>query len=124
MFSIAQLGASKALAVAAFAGVGGASRGGADMMEIPLGASIGYRRALGESRGVSVYVSPLFRLSRISASGESENGTTFRVAAGLDVALFPKLGLTVGYEGGATADAGEPGPKGGIFGLGVSYVPR
>lgn len=124
VYAITQFGRRKALGLGAFAGIGGASRSGVDAVEIPFGASVGYRRALGETRGISVYVAPLFRLSRISADGQTDQHGLLRVSVGVDAAVFRSLGVTLGYEGGATAKAGQPGPGGGIFGAGVTYVLR
>jgi hypothetical protein len=47
-----------------------------------------------------------------------------RASFGVDVAVVPSLGITVGYELGQTADADEPGATGGTFGVGISYAFR
>jgi hypothetical protein len=113
------------LGVAVFGGIGGARQGELDLIEAPIGVSGGFRAAIGDDRGVSVYAAPFLRLSRADlGGGEGETNTLFRASVGLDAALLPRLGVTLGYEFGATADAGEPGPAGGIFGLGFSYVLR
>ena len=113
------------LGAAAFAGVGGARQGELDLIEAPIGISAGYRAAIGDSRGISVYAAPFLRLSRADlGGGAGETNALFRASVGVDVAVLPRVGVTLGYEFGATADAGEPGPNGGIFGLGVSYVMR
>ena len=113
------------LGAAVFAGVGGARQGELDLIEVPIGISAGYRAAIGDSRGISVYVAPFLRLSRADlGGGAGETNALFRASVGVDVAVLPRVGVTLGYEFGATADAGEPGPNGGIFGLGVSYVMR
>ena len=110
---------------ALFAGIGGARQGELDLIEAPIGASVGYRAALGRTRGISVYVAPFFRLSRADlGGGEGETSLLFRGSVGVDVALMERLGATLGYEFGATRKEGEPGPAGGIFGLGISYVLR
>ncbi|MEJ7810283.1 MAG: hypothetical protein WKG32_07700 [Gemmatimonadaceae bacterium] len=113
-----------ALGVAAFAGVGGASSDGVSYLSIPFGVALGYRRALGATRGVSAYVAPFYAITRASADSASASGNLFRVSGGVDVTLFGSLGLTLGYEGGATAAEGDPGPTGGVFGVGVSYALR
>jgi hypothetical protein len=116
--------AAGALGLAAFAGVGGTKSGGVTQLAVPVGAAVGYRRALGASRVISLYAAPFYNQVRVSGDGGSETGGTFRVSAGLDVALIPALGLTAGYETGATAKDGDPGPQGGVFGVGVSYALR
>jgi hypothetical protein len=117
--------AEQRLGAAVFAGIGGARQDELDLIEAPIGASIGFRAAIGETRGVSVYAAPFFRLSRADlGGGEGETTVLFRGSIGVDAALLPRLGVTAGYEFGSTADAGEPGPGGGIFGLGISYVLR
>jgi hypothetical protein len=110
---------------AVYAGIGGARQDVLDLIEAPIGVAVGFRAPLGRSRGISVYASPFFRLSRADlGGGEGETSVLFRSSVGVDAALLTRLGVTLGYEFGATADAGEPGPGGGIFGLGISYVLR
>ena len=112
-------------AAGVFAGIGGARQEELDLIEAPIGVAAGFRAAIGETRGISVYAAPFLRLSRADlGGGAGENNWLFRGSVGVDVAALPRLGVTLGYEFGATADAGEPGPTGGIFGLGVSYVMR
>ncbi|MDQ6888612.1 MAG: hypothetical protein M3068_15185 [Gemmatimonadota bacterium] len=94
------------------------------ILRVPAGAALGYRAAFG-SRGVSAYVAPFYGWSRVSVSGGSSvNAAQFRVSVGADVALLPAVGLSVGYESGATAKNGDPGPTGGLFGVGLSYALR
>ena len=110
---------------AVFAGIGGARQGELDLVEVPIGVSVGFRTRISETRGISVYGAPFFRVSRADLGGGE--GTTkghFRASLGVDAAVLPRLGVTIGYEFGATADAGDPGPTGGTFGLGISYVLR
>lgn len=110
---------------AVFGGIGGARQDELDLIEAPIGAAVGFRAAIGRTRGISVYAAPFLRLSRADlGGGEGETNALFRASLGLDAALLPRVGVTLGYEFGATADAGEPGPGGGIFGLGISYVLR
>jgi hypothetical protein len=124
MAPIRKLG-SRTLGVAVFAGVGGMKVGSrATETRIPVGASVGYRRALGASRGISAYIAPFFSISRVKQDTIGVTHTLFRVSIGVDAALLPGLGLTVGYEGGARAGVGEPGPAGGLLGIGISYALR
>jgi hypothetical protein len=117
--------ANDQLGGAVFAGIGGARQGELDLIEAPIGVSVGYRARIGETRGISIYAAPFFRVSRADlGGGEGETSALVRGSVGVDVAVLPRLGVTAGYEFGATADAGEPGPSGGTFGLGISYVLR
>ena len=109
--------------VAPFVGMGGATRDGVTDWQIPLGIAAGYRRALGTSgRAISGYVSPFYSWARVRENGATSTHGLFRVSFGVDAAVLPQVGVTVGYETGATAGAGEAGATGGIFGLGVSYA--
>ncbi|MBK5187355.1 MAG: hypothetical protein JJD97_03870 [Gemmatimonadaceae bacterium] len=117
------LGHQSPFGVAPFVGMGGANFSGVNDWQIPLGISAGYRRALGTSgRGVSGYLSPFYTWARVRANGQTQTHGLFRVSAGVDVAVLPSVGVTVGYETGANAGEGEPGATGGSFGLGVSYA--
>ena len=109
--------------VAPFAGMGGANFSGVNDWQIPLGISAGYRRAVGTSgRGVSAYVSPFYTWARVRQNGHTDTHGLFRVSIGVDAVVLPRLGVTVGYETGQKAIDAEPGVRGGIFGLGVSYA--
>jgi hypothetical protein len=117
------LNKSLAFGVAPFVGMGGANFDGINDWQIPLGISAGYRRALGTNgRGISAYVSPFYTWSRIREAGATETHGLFRVSVGVDAAVLPWVGVTVGYETGANAGEGEPGATGGIFGVGISYA--
>jgi hypothetical protein len=112
--------------VAPFAGLGAASRKGTAIMHLPIGVAAGYRRALG-TRAISVYGSSFYGWTKITGNADEVENVSkglIRFSGGLDVALLPKLGVTIGYEAGQSADAGEPGPTGSAFGIGVSYVFR
>ena len=111
--------------VAPFAGLGAASRQGIAIMHLPVGIAAGYRRALGDTRAISVYGSSFYGWTRLTSDApdvETVSNGVIRFSGGLDVALTPGLGVTVGYEAGAKADAGEPGPTGSVFGIGLSYA--
>jgi hypothetical protein len=45
-----------------------------------------------------------------------------RASVGLDVTLASQLGMTIGYETGARAKNTDPGPRGGAFGVALSYA--
>lgn len=117
------LNRSSAFGVAPFVGMGGANFDGVNDWQIPLGISAGYRRAIGENgRGISAYVSPFYTLNRVRKNGVTDDHGLFRVSIGVDAAVLPQVGVTVGYETGKNAGEGEVGATGGIFGIGVSYA--
>ncbi len=109
--------------VAPFVGMGGANFNGVNDWQIPLGLTAAYRRAVGGSgRGVSAYVSPFFTWARIREHQQTVTHGLFRVSIGVDAAVLPQVGVTVGYETGQKATDAQPGARGGIFGVGVSYA--
>ena len=115
------------LAVAAFGGVGGAQGariqdGRIGLGQAPLGAAVGYRRRLGETRVLSAYAAPFFSYFRSDFGNTTRTAGLFRVSAGGDLALTRAIGVTAGLEAGATAGADRPGPSGLIWGVGVSYA--
>jgi hypothetical protein len=112
------------LGIGAFAGVGGASQGDASLLHVPAGASMAFRTRLGERRGISFYAAPFYSWTRASIGDVSENNGLVRASFGVDLAVVPSLGVTVGYELGQKAGADEPGPTGGTFGVGISYALR
>lgn len=112
----------RALGLAAFLGVGGTSVNDITEFRVPAGVSIGYRHALGATHSVSGYVAPFYSWSRVSSGGVSSTHGLFRVAFGVDAAIIPGLGVSLGYEAGPNARNGMPGPTGGIIGIGVSYA--
>lgn len=110
-----------AAGVAAFAGAGGSSSAGMSSVQLPLGAGIGWRRGLGATRGVSVYAAPMYTIYRTSGGDESQSAGLMRASIGLDFAVTQRLGVTIGAEGGQKAQIDEPGPTGGVAGLGVAW---
>ncbi|MBA3557262.1 MAG: hypothetical protein H0W30_01560 [Gemmatimonadaceae bacterium] len=124
MLPISLLKLGDSFGVAAFAGGGGASEKGATQFKFPVGASVGYRRAIGSSRGVSAYAAPFYSWSRIDAGDVVATNGSFRVSFGVDITVVRSIGLTVGYETGGQVDAGSAGPLGDVFGVGLSYALR
>lgn len=113
--------------VAPFAGLGAANGKTVAFMHVPVGVAAGYRRALGATRAISVYGSSFYGWTRLTSDVEGAETVSkglIRFSGGLDVALTPGFGVTIGYEAGAKPDAGEPGPTGSIFGIGLSYAFR
>ena len=114
-----------ALGASAFVGIGGAARtrDEADVvtnpavLNVPVGVSFGYRRALGVTRGISAYATPMYRWTRLDSDEVASNGS-FSLAVGLDVSLTQSFGATVGAEfgrsNGATSNA---------IGVALSFVP-
>jgi hypothetical protein len=119
-----------AVGVGAFAGVGGAATpkndtaGIGSILTVPAGVTLGYRRALGATRAVSVYGAPFYSWTQARALGQTESAGRFRVSFGVDAALIPKVGLTLGVETGAKAAEGKPGARASLFGAGLSYAFR
>ncbi|HEX2778285.1 MAG TPA: hypothetical protein VHM30_02230 [Gemmatimonadaceae bacterium] len=107
-----------------FAGVGYSARAGARESNFPLGVALGYRRPLGATRGISMYVAPFYSLTRWKNDSTAVKHGLFRASAGVDITLAPQLGLTIGYEGGAHATGADPGPRGGVVGVALSYALR
>ena len=127
--------AGGSIGIGAFAGVGAVSRDRVTEVRVPVGASLGWRRPIGETRAISVYLAPFYSYAdrRFDRGGldctvvgacldETERFGAFRVSAGLEVALARSIGVTVGSEDGMRAEGTEPGPTSGIFGVGVSYA--
>jgi hypothetical protein len=91
-----------------FVGIGGLF-GPTTVTDIPIGAGIGYRHALGESGGISVYATPFYLIQR---SGGNEG--SFRTGLGTDVTVTPRMGVTFGADAGTRG-----GPR---FGAGIAYL--
>ncbi|NUQ21696.1 MAG: hypothetical protein HOQ09_12170 [Gemmatimonadaceae bacterium] len=107
-----------------FAGVGFTSKAAARESNFPVGASFGFRHALGATRGISAYVAPFWVLTRFKQDTVSRTRGLVRGSVGVDVTLASQLGLTIGYEDGARAKGIDPGARGGVFGIALSYALR
>lgn len=118
--------ASGSIGTAVFGGVGFFGQKGIRESSFPIGASIGWRHALGATRGISAYVAPFYLISRLkgTVAGVDENlkAGSFRTAIGLDVTLASQLGMTIGFETGKNAADADPGPRGSAFGVALSYA--
>jgi hypothetical protein len=113
----------ESVGVALFGGYGAGGRDSLTVTTIPVGVALGYRRTLGATRAISVYAAPFYARYQQSGLGLAEtSGNFFRGSVGVDVALFRTVGLAVGWEGGTTADDASAGPRGSVFGAGVSYA--
>jgi hypothetical protein len=120
-------GLDRPIGVAVFAGIGGGSSqngafpdSSASTGQVPVGASIGWRRAVGSGRGFSVYATPAF----VYQFGGSETAGLFRLGIGLDFGITQVFGVTGGVDFGSTRPRGFGGPSGTQFGLGLSYLFR
>lgn len=124
--------AGGAFGVAGFLGAGAArepdalldpqGEAGGTTTQVPIGAAVGYRRALGFIRGVSVYGAPFYTYNRLTVGDSSVSASAFRFSFGADVGVTNRIGVTVGAEMGGSAKTGMPGPTGTIWGLGASYA--
>lgn len=110
--------------IALFGGVGGATIDTVKLLQVPAGVGAGWRMGLGATRALSVYATGTVLWARHTVADSSESAYRVRFAAAADVTVIRNLGLTVGFEGGANADAGEPGPTGSILGVGLSWAFR
>jgi hypothetical protein len=126
--------AGGALGVGAFLGVGGLNRSGLALISVPIGLSVGWRHALGDTRAISFYVTPFYSYTEMSLDPESlgcapedectderQRDGVLRASVGADVALTPSIGVTAGYEMGQRGDR-DAGARDGVFGLGISYA--
>lgn len=119
---------ASAVGITGFIGVGGASLDEGTLVQVPLGLGIGYRRRLGEARAASVFATPFYQWTRVTGVEAVEgveqelDSNLFRISLGAEVLVTRRIGVTLGYELGTTAEDGRPGPSGGIFGAGVAYV--
>ena len=120
--------AGGSIGAAPFLGVGGAGVDGQRLTHVPVGVGLGWRRALGETRAISVHASPFFSWWRQTIAGEDEDEVLskglFRASVGADVSLFANFGATAGLEAGSKAANGDPGPTGTVWGVALSYAFR
>ena len=119
-FPVMQMMSGK-LGIGGFVGAGGGSAKAGDTTSskgiVPAGVAIGYRQAIGTAgRGISAYVDPNYQYH----TGAFQKKGYFRVGGGVDVGVSARFGLTLGFESGAAAKAGDVGPSGSLYGLGVS----
>lgn len=115
------------LGAGAFVGIGGAMRtrqgnvtSNPAVIHVPAGISVGYRRSLGATRGMSVYASPLYRWTRINADTVSTTTGAIAGAVGLDFAISQSFGLTVGAEFGKASGSSRANST---IGVALSFVP-
>lgn len=115
-------GATSPIGFGVFAGVGGGQAATGDTVssntQIPVGAAIGWRHAIGASHGLSLYATP----SYVYLTGGTKAGGVARVGLGVDLGITKSLGATVGADFGGTRATGLGGPTGTLYGIGVSYA--
>jgi hypothetical protein len=119
-FPVMQMMSGK-LGIGGFVGAGGGAAKAGDTTSskgiIPAGVAIGYRQAIGTAgRGISAFLDPNYQYH----SGASTKKGYFRVGGGVDVGVSARFGVTLGFESGSAAKAGEVGPSGSLYGVGVS----
>jgi hypothetical protein len=113
------------LGFALFAGVGGgaggtttASDSAASTTQVPVGAAIGWRRALGATHGISLYASP----SYVFLSGGRKSSGLVRAAVAADVGITSSVGLTAGIEFGQNRSSSSGATRGTLYGFGLAYA--
>ena len=118
------VGANNSFGFSAFVGYGGLSGGTIDSTVakslVPLGVTAGYRKALGTSRGFSIYGSPVYEW--VSRGGGASTVSVFRGAVGLDLGITSSIGITLGLEFGGTQPQDSGKPSGTAFGGAISYA--
>ncbi|MFL5613334.1 MAG: hypothetical protein ACJ796_06700 [Gemmatimonadaceae bacterium] len=118
------IGATSSLGVSLFAGYGAISGGTIDSSVtkalIPIGATVGFRKAIGETHGLSIYASPVYEA--VNRGGGASNVGIFRGDVGLDVGITSAIGLTLGVEFGGSQPQGSGKPSGTAFGGAISYA--
>lgn len=110
--------------IAPFIGLGGASRDSVRLLQVPAGVGAGWRMGLGATRAMSLYATGTYLWARTTVGDTTQSNGLVRLSVAADVTVIRKLGLTLGYEMGANAKAGESGPAGSIFGAGLSWAFR
>jgi hypothetical protein len=126
-------GASSSFGFAGFAGAGGGGSqnkvtesvpgptppdSSISTAQFPVGAAIGWRRAIGSNHGVSVYATPAY----VFFTGGSKTGGLFRTGLGADFGITSSMGATAGVDFGQSRPRGFGGPSGTTYGVGVSYA--
>ncbi len=121
------------LSAAAFAGIGSARASfenegepgdeddAATFRQIPVGAAVGVRGALG-TRAWALSVAPQLVFSQFSIGDVSLDASRFRVGVLAELAITSRLGIGVAFEDGGRASSDEPGPRGSTIGLGLSLA--
>ena len=120
---------SRAMGVAVFAGIGGASSHRNESIiatldsvtsstEIPVGVAVGWRHSGGFGRGFSLFAT----LAQVFYSGGTAPDNLFRLSLGGDIGLTDSWGITGGVDLGQSRPRAVGGPGGPQFGLGVSHA--
>jgi hypothetical protein len=86
--------------------------------DIPVGATVGYRRTIGSNHGISVYATPAW----VFYSGGTKSDGLFRAAIGADIGITRSLGATVGVDFGGSRSKDLGGPSSAQYGVGVSFA--
>lgn len=117
-------GAGRSFGLSVFGGYGGLSGGTVDSTVakalVPIGATVSYRMAIGSSRGISLYGSPIYEA--VARGGGASSSSVFRGSIGLDIGITSAIGATLGMELGGKYDATTGKPSGTAFGAAISYA--
>jgi hypothetical protein len=90
--------------------------------QIPIGAAVGMRGALGATRAWAVSIAPQFVFYSLSFADDAVTASRARVSVLAEAALTQRLGLAVALEDGARASGGDPGPRGTTLGVALSFA--
>ncbi len=112
--------AGEAVALGVLVGAGAARADERTVVTAPIGATVGYRRALGATRAFAVYAAPFYSYTGVRTPDASS--FLFRFSLGADVVVLTRVGLTVGYEAGQEPTGSEPGLRSPVTGVGLSYA--
>lgn len=112
--------------LAIFAGAGGSTVEGVTSISIPVGLGAGYRGEIPGGRAYAVHAAPFLVYNRASGTHEgtdvgiSASGFVVRMGIGADLAVLPRLGLSLALEFGQDPDEGDPGSRGTVLGVGAA----
>ena len=112
--------------MALFAGAGGSTVQGITSISVPVGIGGGYRGEIPGGRAYAVHAAPFLVYNRASGTHEeaglriSESGFVVRLGIGADLAIVPRVGLSLALEFGQDPDEGDPGSRGTVLGVGAA----
>ncbi|MGZ8377147.1 MAG: hypothetical protein ACXWZS_03775 [Gemmatirosa sp.] len=90
--------------------------------QIPIGAAVGMRGALGATRAWALSIAPQYVFYSLSFRDDAITASRPRLSVLAEAALTPRLGLAVALEDGSRASASEPGPRGTTLGVALSFA--
>ena len=122
-YRVRTFGAERQIGAALFFGTG-TTLGPSDgrVGRTPLGVSLAYRRALGDTRALAVYAAPYYDGTRVKRPRlPTSNSSRFRSALGVDVAVTSSVGAGLGVDVGSGGAPGTALAAGTQFAAGLSY---